>query len=498
MQDSQEKRLDEILEKEISNLRDLTSSYITNDIAIHKMEKGLLSTVLSLCLNLLKFVIAQKVFQHQNLLPELEESESLKKSGNRSCKYLSLFGVLEYRRPSLVSNKRGMIYMVDEVLLMPKNLWSYNISELVGSQACHINFRTSVELLNKLLDLGLSGTGSERNIGVLGKKIEAYYEEKPVEKINEPVCYSASFDGKGVPKIIDSEQKPFREIKRLSKGEKKGKKQMATVCVMSYFQPKKRKVSSIVAGLMGLQKTKDSDPIEKQQEDSAQKENDNTWHQAIHRRGFLANQEKSIEYGIRYIKDRIKHPQSRFVVPIDAGKGLEDKVLKCVKDYDLEKQFDGIILDIIHVSEYVWDAANALFGEGCNLRVVWVKKMLEDLLNSQTNKVIKDLQNIVDKDDLTDNKKEKIKRAITYFTNHKHKMDYQTFLEKGYPVSSALVESNCKHLVKDRMEHSGMRWSSEGAQSMLDCRAVKLNGDMEEFMKFVQNNNSKTKITKAA
>lgn len=474
----------------------MTSSYIVNDIAVHKMEKGLLSTVLSLCLNLLKFVITQKVFQHQELLPDLQESESVKKSGTRSRKYLSLFGVLEYNRPSLASNKRGMIYMVDELLLMPKNLWSYNISELVGSQACHINFRTSVELLNKLLKLGLSGTGSERNIGVLGKTVEAYYEEKQVEKLSEPVCYSASFDGKGVPKIIESEQKQVREIKRLNKGEKKGKKQMATVCVMSYFQPKKREVSSIVEGLMGLQKTKESDL--NQQEGRTQKENDNTWHQDIHRRGFLANQEKSIEYGISYIKDRIHHPQSRFVVPIDAGKGLEDKVLKCVKDYDLEKQFDGIILDIIHVTEYVWDAANAVFGEGCNLRINWVKKMLEDLLNSESNKVIKDLQNIVDKDDLTDNKKEKIKKAITYFTNHKHKMDYQTFLKKGYPVSSALVESNCKHLVKDRMEHSGMRWSSEGAQSMLDCRAVKLNGDMEDFIKFVQNNNSKTQITKAA
>jgi len=482
----------------MSNLRDLTGSYVANDIAIHKMETGLLKTVLLLCLNLLKFVIAQKVIQHQDKLPKLQGNESIKKSGNRSVKYLSLFGLLHYTRPSLVSNKRGMIYMVDEVLLMPKNLWSYNISELVGSQACHINFRTSVELLNKLLDLGLSGTGSERNIRVLGKKVEAYYEDKAVEKINEPVCYSASFDGKGVPKIIESEQKQFREIKRLGKGEKKGKKQMATVCVMSYFQPKKREISSIIEALMGFQKTKKSDSIQKPEAESTHKENDNTWHQAIHRRGFLANQEKSIEYGIRYIKDRINHPQSRFVVPIDAGKGLEDKVLKCVKEYGLENQFDGIILDIIHVSEYIWDAANALFGEGCNLRVVWVKRMLEDLLNSRTNKVIKDLQNIVDKDDLTDNKKDKIKKAITYFTNHKHKMDYQTFLEKGYPVSSALVESNCKHLVKDRMEHSGMRWSSEGAQSMLDCRAVKLNGDMEEFMKFVQNNNSKTKVTKAA
>jgi len=192
------------------------------------------------------------------------------------------------------------------------------------------------------------------------------------------------------------------------------------------------------------------------------------------------------------------HPESRFVVPIDAGIGLEDKVLKYVKQYGLESRFDGIILDIVHVSEYVWGCANALFGEGSKLRTGWVREMLEDLLNSRTSKVIKDLEKIIEKGKLSKSKTDKIQTAVTYFTNHQHKMDYKSFLEKGYPVSSALVESNCRHLVKDRMELSGMRWSSEGAQNMLDLRAVKLNGDMEDFMPFISNNERKTILAMAA
>ena len=82
------------------------------------------------------------------------------------------------------------------------------------------------------------------------------------------------------------------------------------------------------------------------------------------------------------------------------------------------------------------------------------------------------------------NKLKKYEKAITYFTNHQHKMDYKTFIEKGYPVSSALVEAACGHLVKERMEQSGMRWSSQGAQNIKDIRAVKLNEDMENFMDF--------------
>lgn len=486
MQGNQKKRLVEILEKEMFKLEDLTSTYIEQDISVSKMEMGFLHQVLSLCLHLLKFVIEQKVQQYKNVLPPIEIDEELKKSGTKSRKYLSLFGVLEYSRPSVVSNQRGMIYLVDELLVMPKVLWSYNLQELVGENATQINFRASVKLVNKLLGLGLSGTGSERNIEVLGKEVEAYYSTKKVEKPKGAVCFSASFDGKGVPKIIDSAQNQIKEIKRLSKGEKKGKKQMATVGVMSYFKPKKRTVSSIIGGLMGYSKVKSDNEIQ-----SEDKVNDNRWHQAIHRRGFLADQQKCVDYGIAHIKEKINHPLSRFVVPIDAGIGLEDKVLKSVAEHGLEDKFDGIILDIIHVTEYVWDCANALLGESSNLRADWVKKMLEDLLNSKTKKVIEDLEKIIAKTNLTDNKKEKIQIAITYFTNHQHKMDYKTFLEKGYPVSSALVESNCKHLVKARMEHSGMRWSSKGAQNMLDTRAVNLNGDMESFMQFVQNKKKK-------
>jgi len=63
---------------------------------------------------------------------------------------------------------------------------------------------------------------------------------------------------------------------------------------------------------------------------------------------------------------------------------------------------------------------------------------------------------------------------------------------KGYPVSSALVESACGHLVKERMEQSGMRWSSKGAQNIMDLRAVKLNDDFDDFKEFVISQEHKT------
>lgn len=439
------------------------------------MERGYLSSVLSLCLSLLKFVISVKLAQQSATFP----LKKFRNKGKRVRQYLSLFGLIEINRPGYYQKERGMVYPLDESLDFPPDLWSYNIQELVGSNASETNFRESVRLMNSLLNLNLSASGSERGIGRLGNLVEAYYTEKEVEAPEGLVHFSASFDGKGVPKRKSKQAQAGAKFARLGKGEKRGIKQMATVGVMSWFAPKERTVADVLRGLMGYQ-TSNNPP-----QDLPLK-NDNRWHQGIHRRAFLADQDKCIDYGLRHIKDRIRHPDSRFVVPIDAGIGLEDRVLHYVKKHDLTAHFDGIILDIIHVSEYVWICANAVLGEKSALRTVWVSDVLRDLLNSKTSKVITDLKRITTKGNLTDSKKKAIEKTITYFENHQHKMDYKSYLDKGYPVSSALVESNCRHLVKDRMEQSGMRWSSKGAQNMMDVRAVKLNGDLVDFMDYVE------------
>lgn len=513
MQCSEKKRLEELLESETSKLRELTSDYLAEDVSVRQMERGYLKLALGICLSLLKFVISVKITEKMGKRVVKLPGEILKSSGLRPKVYLSLFGLLEFHRPAYHSNQRGMIYVLDEDLDIPTQMWSYNIQELVGSSASTVAFEESVKMLNELLDLNLSATGSERNVAYLGAQVDEYYEQKQVNIPEGLVHFSASFDGKGVPMIRPCESGKVKEInsnKRLNQGEKRGIKKMATLGVMSWFKPRERTVETVIEGLTKYHTTKKDKRVKYKSEESEAKDgkavvtklpkniNDNRWHQDIHCRGFLGDQDKAIEYGIAHIKSMIRHPQSRFVVPIDAGIGLEDKVLQYVEQYGLGEHFDGIILDIIHVSEYVWTCANAIFPKGADSRADWVKRVLEDLLYSRTDKVIEDLQKIIDKGNLSKTKIEAIQTAVTYFTNHQHKMDYKTFIDKGYPVSSALVESHCGHLVSDRMEHSGMRWSEHGAQNMLNIRAAKLNGDLPNFISFTSRQYEKQEMKIAA
>lgn len=53
-----------------------------------------------------------------------------------------------------------------------------------------------------------------------------------------------------------------------------------------------------------------------------------------------------------------------------------------------------------------------------------------------------------------------------------------------YPIGGGVVEGACRHLVKDRMELTGMRWQTDDAQAMLDLRSVFLNDDWEAFQQY--------------
>ena len=63
-------------------------------------------------------------------------------------------------------------------------------------------------------------------------------------------------------------------------------------------------------------------------------------------------------------------------------------------------------------------------------------------------------------------------RICGYFEKYADYMRYDEYLRRGYPIASGVIEGACRHLVKDRMERSGMRWTLEGARSMLHLRAA--------------------------
>lgn len=137
------------------------------------------------------------------------------------------------------------------------------------------------------------------------------------------------------------------------------------------------------------------------------------------------------------------------------------------------------ILDIVHVSSYVWKAAKA-FHNHREHQEAFARERLLRILQGEVKSVIMGLRQMATRRLGLAGKKE-IETVCGYFTTHADRMQYDKYLAAGCPIATGVIEGACRHLVKDRMERSGMRWTLEGAQAMLDVRAVHQSSYWEAF-----------------
>jgi hypothetical protein len=113
-----------------------------------------------------------------------------------------------------------------------------------------------------------------------------------------------------------------------------------------------------------------------------------------------------------------------------------------------------------------------------------VTDRLTRLLRGEVGYVIGGLKQMATKQALRGSRLKQLNAAIGYLERNRRFMKYDKYLAAGYPIGSGVAEGACRHLVKDRMELTGMRWRTEGAQAMLDLRSVYLNGDWDEFQRY--------------
>jgi hypothetical protein len=74
--------------------------------------------------------------------------------------------------------------------------------------------------------------------------------------------------------------------------------------------------------------------------------------------------------------------------------------------------------------------------------------------------------------------------CASYLRNHAPYLCYHRHLAQGLPVATGVIEGACRHLVKDRMDVTGARWSLTGAEAVLRLRALKSSHDFEEYWTF--------------
>jgi hypothetical protein len=142
-----------------------------------------------------------------------------------------------------------------------------------------------------------------------------------------------------------------------------------------------------------------------------------------------------------------------------------------------------ILIDFIHVLEYLWKTAWCFHQPRDPAAEDWVIAQALDILHGRAGDVITRISGLAAaRPPAPGSEHAKIIRTtLTYLHNKQPHMDYPRALAEGWPIATGVIEGACRHLVQDRMGITGARWGLPGAQAMLWLRAIAASGDTDAY-----------------
>jgi hypothetical protein len=180
------------------------------------------------------------------------------------------------------------------------------------------------------------------------------------------------------------------------------------------------------------------------------------------------------------LNERGRHVKT-WVAVVDGNKDQLRSLRKLAQRYRVDLV---IILDFIHVCEYVWKASLAFHGEDDPAREEWVRERLLRILCGHASDVAAGMRRSATLRKLRPTTREPVDDCANYLLNYSPFLHYDDYLAAGFPIASGVIEGACRHLVKDRMDVTGARWSLAGAEAVLRLRALRSSGDFDEYWQF--------------
>jgi hypothetical protein len=387
--------------------------------------------------------------------------------------YHSIFGPFTLSRYVYGTRKGQRIDFapLDARLELPKSEYSYVLQDWAGTLCVEHAFARTAETLGAILGLSLPVDSLERMSRKMGESVEVFRTSlKKPAATEEGEILVVTADGKGIPMRRSADQRPVGA--RRKKGEKANKKQMATIGCVYTVDPKYRRPEDVVAALFRERPTR--------------RPNDTVEPVAQHKRVWSS---LTYDEGDTHVDAETK--VFRWMAREAAARRRKEQPMVCLMDGQrslwtscashLRREDVVDILDLLHATSYLWDAAYLFHAEGSGEASAFVRDRTLRLLRGEVGYVIGGLRQMATKRGLSTAKKQKLTRICNYFHRNRHRMCYDEYLAAGYPIASGVIEGACRHLVKDRMERAGMRWTIDGAQAMLDLRSTYINNQWSAF-----------------
>lgn len=475
-----------------SDLTAFVRQSIADGSSLDSLERGVLARVLAMG------KAAVDLFLHgqgngdvgENV--ETADGVTLKRSENIQPRPLrTIFGehVFDAFVYSRAPKQKIELRPIDARLNLPAGKASYLFEEFSQLFCVEKAFGVGARQFEKVFGQKVSVDvleGINRDVGEQAEQFLDVQLPKPAAK-KEGELLVLTADAKGVPLVkADAQRVPAFDAK-----ERPGNRRMATLGCIYTVDRLVRTPEQVVAALF--------------REKSEDKPADRPEPCAKHYRGYFARREQGeepIPGPIRtwtWLADEAgkRHRRGQPIVRLmDGQPTLWESADACLDDFtckarEKDEQLQVIdVLDVLHVSSYVWKAATA-FHRHKEQREAFARDRLLRILHGDVAGVIRGLRRMASLHDLSETARAEVETACNYFENNAARMRYDEYLRQGYPIATGVIEGACRHVIKDRMEQGGMRWTLEGAEAMLNVRAVWASDLVDDFTVWRQKEQAK-------
>ena len=389
----------------------------------------------------------------------------------------TVFGTVSVERAGYGKEGVESLHPLDAELNLPHERYSLELRRRVAEEAAKTSFDETVESIGKNTGGHVPKRQIEELVRRAARDFDAFYEMRTASSTVDQRTGSVlvtSVDGKGVVMRMEDLREQTRKAAmerthkmgtRLSKGEKKNAKRMATVAAVYTIAPFVRTPEELI----GQSSSSRAGPPRPRPE----------------KKRVWASIEKTPEEVIKdlLMEARYRDPadEKTWVALVDGNRSQIRILRRLAKKNGLDLT---IIVDVIHVIEYLWDAGRAFHPASGPELESWVEHRLLKILRGKASFVAGGMNRSATLRAFSSKQREPIDTCARYLLNHSPYLRYDRYLSQGFPIATGVIEGACRHLVKDRMEVTGARWSLAGAEAVLRLRALRSSHDFDEYWIF--------------
>jgi hypothetical protein len=371
---------------------------------------------------------------------------------------------MAYRAPGAAN-----VYPADAALSLPGEKHSHGLRRLAAVEACRGSFEDAAAAIAQVTGVRVAKRQLEQLARRAAADFDRFYAGRPRPAHGGVLVVEA--DGKAImmrpgelrPEAARKAAKTVpRQQGRLSRGEVRTRKRVAEVGAVFDSTPAPRTTADILPGPGAATSAAHAPRAQ------------NKWVTA----SVAAGAAQVIAATFAEADRRDPARQRTWIALVD---GNNDQIARIHAEAKARGIDVPVVIDLIHVTGYLWDAAWCFHPEASPDAAPWVRAHARDILDGRAAAVAAAIRAQAATASLSRTKRKTAQKTIRYLEAKAPYLDYPAALAAGWPISTGVIEGACRHLVKDRLAITGARWSTQGAEAILQLRAIITNGDFDAY-----------------